>query len=49
MMAKVNATITISGRITPEEKKQLDQYCEENHASISWVIREALRQLLNKQ
>lgn len=42
------ADVRIAGRISQQEKKALDKYCEDNHTSISWVIREALRQFLSQ-
>ena len=45
-MAKPANTSSISFRLTEEEKKMLEQYCEENDLSMSQVIRRAVKEYI---
>ena len=45
-MAKATNTSTVSFRLTEEEKKMLEQYCEENDLSMSQVIRRAIKEYI---
>lgn len=44
-----NKTIQVSVRLTEEDVKVLDKYCEDNDLKRAFVIRLALREYLEKQ
>ena len=44
-----NKTIQVSVRLTEEDVKALDKYCEDNDLKRAFVIRLALREYLEKQ
>lgn len=44
-----NKTIQVSVRLTEEDVRLLDKYCEDNDLKRAFVIRLALREYLDKQ
>lgn len=43
-----NKTVQVSVRLTEEDIKLLDKYCEENDLKRAYVIRSAMREFLDR-
>lgn len=44
--SKINKMTSITFRLTEEEKEALMKYSEEHDRSLSWVVRQAVKNLL---
>ena len=45
-MEKKNKTALIKARITEEQKREIEEYCEKNLVTISSLIRDAINKFL---
>ena len=46
---KTNKMASITFRLTAEEKEALVKYCQERDLSLSWVVRQAIKNIINGQ